>query len=467
MALTAYDQYILSQLRNRDNPKSVAELLPGNLGLLGNRFLRERGIDPSQPNFGPTSAATEPSGAERARIKPPKFYDPNWFQPQGNAPATPSANAAVAAQSQVVRTPQEIQAQYEKQQTALDAQSTQNTDLQKMWDAYKNGFGNLSTAIQNELGGRMRAMPAGEPFNDGITLSPGSTGFYRPEVTNGSGQAYLGVPQDYTPRWPSPGSFDISGTLRTPTLNRNYAGELAGMIRGQMRAGGPVVPKPVVGSPAVPSSQALWDRPGVNDALTSWVDAYQGLQNVKKDYLGRPVDLQGSSSSSTAAQSKALTDSWNTYQQSYNQNKVTEGNAYLDQIGGGFYGGVVPSANNPQWYDTTPTWGAPTRDIGREKGMEQASASPWGQAGAPWESQAWASGMYAPNRGPQPAGPNGDIQPTQPWSGSWGMFAPQPGFSPELVTNAPWQAPKQQNNAFGATSTPGMTFGASPWGSFW
>ena len=465
MALTAYDQYILSQMRRGENPKSVAELLPGNLGLLGGRFLRERGIDPAQQNLGPSSATTEPSGAERARIKPPKFYDPNWFRPQGNAPATPSANAAVAAQSQVVRTPQELQAQYEKQQDAISAESSANTDLQKMWNAYKNGFGNLSTAIQGELGGRMRAMPAGAPLNEGITLSPGSTGYYRPDVTNGSGQSYVGIPEEYTPRWPSARPFDISGTLRTPTLNRNYAGELAGMIRSQMQDGGPIVPKPVVGNAAVPSNQALWDRPGVNDALTSWVNAYQGLQNVQKDYLGRPVGMQ--SGGSAAGESKALTDSWNTYQQQYNQNRVTEGNAYLDQMGGGFYGGVVPSANNPQWYDTTPTWGAPTREIGQRKGMEQAQNSPWGQPGAPWESQAWAAGTYNPSKGPQPAGQNGDIQDPQRWNGSWGMFAPQQGFNPQLAVNAPWQAPKQQNNAFGATSTPGMTFGASPWGSFW
>ena len=458
------------RFNSADGGPSLAAALPGNLSTLGPAYLRSLGIEPSAGVNNP--GTTE---IEQQRVKPPKNYDPNWFRPQGNAPATPSANAAVAAQSQVVRTPQEIAAQYKKEQDALQADQRANRELMKMWNAYKAGPGNFATAVQNELGGRMTAMPAGAPLNEGITLPPSAVGFYRPNVTNGSGQAYLPVPKDFQP-W-SPGAINgassVDGLNRTPLINRDYANSLMATLRTQMANGQPVTPSPMGGNQAVTASPDLMQRQGVQDALTKWVSANNYIQGQKLDAFGKPYALDGNNagtSGSNGAQSKALADSYNQYQQNYFGTLNTNNQAYLDQMGGGFYGGVLPSAQNPQWYDNTPTWGPP-KSINRQQGMAQAQNSPWGQAGAPWASQAWAAGTYNPMQmsAAMNAGEGNSETPSAPrWEGQSGMFAPQQGFNPSLVTNSPWQMPRQQNNAFGATNENNkMTFGASPWGSFW
>jgi hypothetical protein len=459
MALTPYQQQLLGQI-NEGN-LTVPQALPGQLSLLGWQFLRDRGIDPSQPSPGYDPSA--PDGM-RQQNRPPKNYDPNWFKSQGNAPATPSANAAVAAQSQVVRTPQEIQKQYEKAQKSASKQENADQAIMDAWRAYKNGFGITSDAILNELGGRQRVAPAGDPMTEGITLHPGSTGIYVTDPVKASGEAYIGVPKDFqalTPRRQT--GWAVDGMSRTPLKNQDYASSLAADIRADMMAGRPIA--------AGSFDDPLFQRQGVSEAINNWVSGYNTIQNYggPVSSTGRPLSIGTSYGSSPSAQEqKALTNSWNTYQQQYNSNKLTENQAYLDQMGGGFYGGVVPSANNPQWYDTTPTWGAP-QQMGGERAQQQAQNSPWGQPGAPWASQAWASGMYDPSRGPMPAGQDGQIQDRGPqWSGPSGMFAPQQGFNPNLVTNSPWAVPQKQNNAFGATNEGNkMTFGSSPWGSFW
>jgi hypothetical protein len=465
MALNSYQQYIWDQINSHEGPNA------GNLQAFapGNPFLYNAAWGDRPRETGPGTMA---SGAETAMHgaqprKPPRNYDPNWFIPQGNAPATPSANAAVAAQSQVIRTPDEVQAKYEQKLEAANEAQQANAPLQKLWDAYKSGFGNLSSAIQGELGGRQALSPV---LSQGFTPAPGSVGDYRPDVVKGNGQSYIAVPHGYTPQsgintngW----TLGAGGTTRSPRLNIAYANDLASMVRQQMRAGGPVVADPVAPqSGSLPVASGLMQRPGVSSALNTWVDAYNQLQNVPKNYVGTPRGL--ASSGGGGQNTQKLTDSYNNYVNQWHSNTITENQAYLDQIGGGMFGGVVSSANNPQWYDTTPTWGPPSNFASQEKAQEAAGKSPWGQPGAPWQSQAWASGTYDPRSAPQFAGSDGQVQTPKPnWSGPQGMFGPQQGFDPGLVTNSPWAAPKQQNNAFGATSTPGMTFGASPWGSFW
>lgn len=477
MALSFYDQYILQQVRNAKNEGTDwRQLLPGNLSLLGPKLLRERGIDPSVPTD--VSSMGDGGGGRGGN----STYDPNRFVSQGNAPATPTANAAVAAQSQVVRSPDELQKQYQAQVNAARADQKQAREIQQIWDAYKNGFGNFSSAIQAELAGKQTVAAPGDVRMEGITLNPGAVGMYFPDIVKDSGQSLIAVPDAFEATTPGgqSGAYSINGNSRTPYINRDYANALASAVRQQMANHQPISVDPVAGSGPVPlptynqsfQGPTLFQRQGVVDALTNWVGAYNQLQRMPSDYLGRPQGL--SQSSGATNDIKNLSDSWNAYQQQYHSNKVTENQAYLDQMGGGFFGGVTPSANNPQWYDTTPTWNQPG-EMGAQRGRQQAQNSPWGQPGAPWASQAWASGMYDPQRnGPFPAGPGGEIQdgsgadgsPAR-WQGQSGMFAPQFGFNPGLVTNNPWTPPRQQNNAFGATSTPGMTFGASPWGSFW
>jgi hypothetical protein len=466
MALSFYDQHVLNQVRNAQKEGTDwRQFIPGNLSLLGPKYLRDRGIDPSQPSPGYDPSA--PDGGARAG-KPPRNYDPNWFKPQGNAPATPGANASVAAQSQVVRTPGELEAQYKKELAAAQQAQKENRDLQKMWSAYTSGFDNFSSAVQSNLGGRRVANP-GDPITAGQPLLPGASAVFRVDPIDSTGQNYLGVPDSFV----GPSGWDTAvGNQYAPSENRAYADALATQVRDQMRAGEPILghgtlPMPTMSRYSAANGDGLIQRENVNTALTNWVNANDAMKQTKLDPFGKPLGLGGGSSPGDVS---GLSKSWNAYQQNYNSTKIGENQAYLDQMGGGFYGGVVPSASNPQWYDTTPTWGAPNNNFGPDQVQQRAQMSPWGQPGAPWQSQAWASGMFNPNgRGePQPAGQNGEIQDRQRWQASSpNMFDPQMGFNPSIATNAPWTPPKQQNNAFGATSTPGMTFGASPWGSFW
>jgi hypothetical protein len=444
------------QLANKAGGPSLAEALPGNLSVLGPAFMRSRG----GPQYDGDSQPLTPSAPHATP------YDPNRFVYQGNPAATPTANAAVANQSQVIKTGAELKSAYEKELAAVNKAQTQNRELQKLWDTYKNGFSDFSNAVQSNLGGRQIAQP-GDPITAGNPLAPGAVATFRNyPIADGSAQSYTAVPDSFV----GPSGWDNTngGYVRTPSENRAYADALATSVRDQMRAGGPVVLDSVAGPDPVPLANGLLQRQNVQDSLNSWVDANKAMQNTPTDYLGRPLGLDPQGGPGGGGNTKALADSWNAYQQNYNSTKITENQSYLDMMGGGFYGGVVPSATNPQWYDTTAQWAPPKDNFGRDQLRNRAAASPWGQPGAPWQSQAWAAGTYNPSMSPiQPAGSDGKIQDAPGWEGSWNMFDPQQGFSPELVTNSPWTPQKKQNNAFGATSTPGMTFGASPWGSFW
>jgi hypothetical protein len=452
------------QIANRNGGPSLAQALPGNLSVLGPAFRRSRGPQ----GDGIDSQSLTPA------VPHATSYDPNKFVYQGNAATTPGANAAVAGQSQVIKTGAELKKAYESELAATNKAQTQNRELQRLWNAYKSGQSNFSEAIQSNLGGRRVANP-GDPITAGQPLLPGAVANFRIDPIDSTGQNYLGLPDSFVGQ---PGWDTAVGNQYTPSENRTYADQMATMVRDQMRAGQPVVLDSVVGPDPMPlptmsrysaaNGDGLLQRQNVRDALTTWVDANKQMQNTPTDYLGRPMGLNPQGGGSGGSDTKALSDSWNTYQQNYNNTKITENQSYLDMLGGGFFGGVVPSATNPQWYDNTPQWAPPKDNFGRDQLRNRAAASPWGQPGAPWQSQAWAAGTYNPSQSPiQPAGPDGKIQDAPGWEGSWNMFDPQQGFSPELVTNSPWTPQKKQNNAFGATSTPGMTFGASPWGSFW
>jgi hypothetical protein len=383
------------------------------------------------------------------------MYDPTKFVPQGRPPATPGANAAVAEQSQVIHTPEGIAEKYEQKQAALEEQLKASSDIMQTLQSPAGAKGDLTQAILDNLGGRQT-----------LGTGPGSTNQRGvSSVVNPNGGGYFAVPKDFQAA--NPGNYgtssplDADGTLadtswilngatRYPKLNQTYAQSLTAQVGEAMKAG-----QPITG--ILPEN--LSARPDIAAALADYQSAYDARAALPSFGTGTgnrftpPQLIQQAQS--------GLQDSYNTYVQDYYGNQAAQGQAYLDMMGGGAFGGVLPSATNPQWYDTTPTMMEPGQ-LGEDRARQQAMNSPWGQAGAPWSSQAWAGGNFNPMTGPQ-FSQNGQIQPNPPpWFGSNGMFNPNQ-FNPQMVTNAPWGTPtKPTGDAQGS-----MTFGQSPWGSFW
>jgi hypothetical protein len=259
---------------------------------------------------------------------------------------------------------------------------------------------------------------------------------------------------------------------------------------------------PIPGIPANISA-AYQNNPTAMQSLQSYADAaaaynalprnpYSPNQNADQSFQGymspkmienrQTYNKQIANAFTGLAQqgSADLANSYNSYVTDYYNNQAAENQAYQEQIGENYAGGIIPWANNPQWSDTTPAWNPGYFNNSEPQQMQNAAAqSPWGQPGAPWASQAWASGSL--EGGPEYAkSPFGGIEgqrqsQPQPLQWSTNTFNPQSGFNPQLFTNAPW-GPPQNPGTFrppsgfgqqqGQTTSP-MTFGSNPWGSFW
>jgi hypothetical protein len=388
--------------------------------------------------------------AIQTRSEVPSFqhYDPLKFNPVGRPPATPGANMDVAKQSQVIRTPDEIRAKYEEQQAELKAQLQASQDVMKTLQSTTGAKGDLTQAIIDNLGGRQ--------------ASPG--GPYAPATgMPNDGGDYFAVPIEYRQANPEYGyglgsvngqftgtQWDVNGNSRYPELNNVYARDLTSQINDALAAGT---------DPSGILPAGLASRPDIAEALTNYQSSYAQREALPDFGIGNKfVPPQVIQQSQTG-----LENNYNTFVQDYYTQQQTQGQAYLDMMGGGAFGGVLPSALNPQWYDATATM-LPFGHMDEGRAQQQAMNSPWGQAGAPFSSQAWAGGNFNPMQGPQ-FSQNGQVQPNPaPWLGTPGMFNPMQ-FNPQLAVNAPWGTPTKPTGS--SQQGNGMSFGASPWGSFW
>lgn len=506
-------------------------------------------------------------------------YDPSLFTPQGRPAPTPGANPMVAAQSQVVYTPEEIRgffdqtvgnlglaaddmrAQQEAQQAAIQQQLDEAQRIQGVLDAYQGGLGgNVFAQILGALGGAQALIPLSQT---GIGSGEDLPGYYYAPL-----EPSVALPEEFqgVEGWTDYGGYDPNlpeewrtnprgigaDWYRVPTANAQYANQLVNQLEAAIQSGGnisdltaqitslfPGTPPPPLPSFSLPFTPgvmqpSLLDPPptppaalpaSISQAIANYqqavadynalgqTDAYNAARHVTPSlqaiagYLSPQeiAALQPDMQAGFAAQDQAYNDAlaslyndYNNYVGQYWQNAATEGQAYQSMMGGGYQGGVLPY--NPQWYDTTPAF-QPTQPITEQEGQVQAQQSPWGQPGAPWQSQAWASGTL---QGPQPVGGaqfvGGQFSPQvqQPtWTGTSGMFSPQQ-FDPSLAINPPWQtpqsqqvqAPQQQTSSWATLqnspqqqqqqqqggqwqgtgwtnrSQP-MAFGQSPWGNLW
>lgn len=382
----------------------------------------------------------------------------------------PSANAAIAGRSKVVQSPQEQQAAYD---AWLQGQLARTSQLQGYSDAYngeQRAFQDLYKALAK----------SGKAPSDYISQNMLGNGFAQgPNI---------------------PDSMDGQGLNR---YNIYWASDQAAAVRQALRDG-----------TALPDFNT--DNPDVVKALQAYQAAYGALPQVDQaGNIGSNVNpLYSTHTLGMNDYNKLLpqlnnaralgtqgVNSWNQYIQDYSNNQNRNGQAYLDMIGGGFMGGINPWATNPSWQGTgTPQWQAP-QFASTSQLQGEAMQSPWGQAGAPFQQQAWAGGIlggnpFTPNMtNPFQPGPTTALgmaqeafqqqqqQPAQQPQWFSGTFNPN-SYNPQIATNAPWGGPYQNNTANGGSApwfptpnaNPGnmskpaqqnpMTFGQSPWGSW-
>lgn len=378
---------------------------------------------------------------------------------------SPSANADIANRSKVVMSPQEQQAAYD---AWLQSQLAQTNQLQGYSDAYnaeQRAYQDLSKALAK----------SGLAPSDYISQNMTGNGFAQgPNIPDSlDGQAL----NRYNLYWASDQSAAIRQALRDgtpiPTI-ANASPEVTKAIQAYQAAYGALPQVDAMGNFGSSIQPQLSQHTmGLND--------YENLQKMLGD--ARTLGTQG-------------VNSWNQFIQDNFNNINRNGQAYLDMLGGGFMGGVNPWATNPSWSGTgTPQWQAPQFASQSQLQLE-AMQSPWGQAGAPFQQQAWAGGVT----GQSPFTPNAfnpfDSSLTErqqqqaqaamnPAQLQWfsGTFDPN-SYNPQLATNAPWGGPYQGNSANGGSApwfatpsaNPGslnkpaqqnpMTFGQSPWGTW-
>jgi hypothetical protein len=414
-------------------------------------------------------------------------YDPYSFVAQGRPPGTPGANADVANQSQVVRTPQEVAEEKarleimegmrrDKQIARSQAYQAAQKPINDTIAAYQKSSPNdITQAIKAAMGGVQDSISLGLNPNNGASV----TGYYA-----NSPEGSIPIPQEYIPDDLSARDYNTIGSPFTTTPSRQlkgadlFASDVSSDIVSAIRSGGtPVIPDNLAGVQ------------GIQDAVKKFQDTYSAYQALPAQARSR--DPRGSTPPPTGDQRIAqinqqsqqfqsgLNSSYQNYLDQTQNNWQTQNQAYLDQLGGAFPGGVLPNAWNPQWYDTTATWNG-NDTISGDAARQAAQGSPMGQPGAPFASQSWAWG------GPQgPQAPQGGHQ-SNSWSGPVDSFSPV-NFNPSLATNAPWASTSQQQpqqpqwpggggmnmspsssyHGPQATQTNKMTFGQSPWGSFW
>lgn len=354
---------------------------------------------------------------------------------------SPSANADIANRSKVVMSPQEQQAAYD---AWLQSQLAQTNQLQGYSDAYnaeQRAYQDLSKALAK----------SGLAPSDYISQNMTGNGFAQgPNIPDSlDGQAL----NRYNLYWASDQSAAIRQALRDgtpiPTI-ANASPEVTKAIQAYQAAYGALPQVDAMGNFGSSIQPQLSQHTmGLND--------YENLQKMLGD--ARTLGTQG-------------VNSWNQNIQDVYNNQNRNGQAYLDMIGGGFMGGINPWATNPQWSgSSTPQWQAPQFANDAQLRL-QAMQSPWGQAGAPFQQQAWAGGIlgqspFTPNMtNPfQPSPTTGlgmaqekfmeqqNAQNTQTPQWFSGAFNPN-SYNPQLATNAPWGGPFQNNAANG---------GSAPW----
>lgn len=382
----------------------------------------------------------------------------------------PGANEAIANRSKVVMSPQEQQAAYD---AWLQGQLARTSQLQGYSDAYngeQRAFQDLYKALAK----------SGKAPSDYISQNMLGNGFAQgPNI---------------------PDSMDGQALNR---YNIYWASDQAAAVRQALRDG-----------TALPNFNT--DNPEVVKALQAYQAAYGALpqvdqagnigSNVNPLYSTHTLNMHDMRKlQPQLADARALgtqgVNSWNQYIQDYSANQNRNGQAYLDMIGGGYMGGINPWATNPSWSGTgTPQWTAP-QFANQTQLQGEAMQSPWGQAGAPFQQQAWAGGVtgqspFTPNMtNPFQPGPTTALgmaqeayqqqqqQPAQAPQWFSGTFDPN-SYNPQLASNAPWGGPYQNNAANGGSApwfatpqaNPGgigkpqqqnpMTFGQSPWGTW-
>jgi hypothetical protein len=386
---------------------------------------------------------------------------------------SPAANAAIAGRSKVVMSPEEQQAAYD---AWLQGQLANTQKLQGYYDAYnaeQQAYNDLSKALAK----------SGLAPSDYISQNMLGNGFAQgPNI---------------------PDSLDGQALNRT---NLYWASDNAASIRQALRDGTQY------------NVSGDWrNNPEVLKAIENYQNAYRGLptvdqggnygSDVKPHLSQHTMSLMdftklGPQLDASRALGTQGVNSWNQFIQDNYNNQNRNGQAYLDMLGGGFIGGINPWATNPSWSGTgTPQWQAP-QFANQSQLQGEAMQSPWGQAGAPFQQQAWAGGIlgqspFTPTmQNPFQPGPTTALgmaqekfqeqqnaQNTQTPQWFSGTFNPN-SYNPQLATNAPWGGPFQNNAANGGSApwfatpqaNPGnmskpqqqnpMTFGQSPWGSW-
>ena len=406
---------------------------------------------------------------------------------------SPAANAAVANRSKVVMSPQEQQAAYDEWLRQAQAETER---LQ--------GYANNYATAQDAYNQYLKAVASAGGAEAGYE-SP----YWNLKSADNPGGGGL-----------NPNMTDYVNGKAVSRADMMRASDAARALRLHAEQGKPL---PVLGNPNNTGdglqADAARDDPNVAKWQNAYLEAMKGLPQV--DPMGNPIGGNYSTPLPThqmgfgdiqptldrLAQMRASgtqgVNSWNQFIQDYSNNQNRNGQAYLDMLGGGYVGGINPWATNPSWSGTgTPQWQSP-QFANNSQLRSEAMQSPWGQAGAPFQQQAWAGGilgqnLFTPNMtNPFQQGPTTGLgmaqeafqqqqnaQNTQAAQWYSGMFDPNTSYNPQLASNAPWGGPFQNNAANGGSApwfappaaNPGnmnkpasqnpMTFGQSPWGSW-